>query len=36
MNKIKKVKNHFNNDGISFEKTLENLIFSYLEEDNDN
>lgn len=34
MKKIKKVNNYFNNKGNSFEETLENLIFSYLEEEN--
>lgn len=35
MNKIKKISSYFNNKGQTFEETIENLIFSYLEE-NDN
>ena len=35
MNKIKNVSSFFNNKGHTFEETIESLIFSCLEEEND-
>lgn len=36
MKKIKNITNIYNKEGKSIEETLENLIFSYLESNNDN
>lgn len=36
MKKVKKINNYYDSEGKTFEEIVESLIFSYLEEENDN